>query len=103
METTHNSVGELLTISGLAFTPARSDQAEAGLLGWVSCVINGKLRLDGITLRRTLDGRLALSFPERGAADGTRHPIVRPTSDEARREIEDQIFAAIPLGKEGSR
>lgn len=49
--------------------------------------ISGSI-LDGITLRRTASGRLALSFPSRTAGDGRRHPLVRPVDDAARQAIE---------------
>ena len=57
---------------------------ERGLLGYVSCTY-GRVRLDGISLRRTRAGRLALSFPARRDADGHNHPIIRPLDDSERR------------------
>lgn len=63
----------------------------SGLLGWIR-VSYGSLEVDNITLRRTSDGRLALAFPSRTAKNGTKHSIVRPVDDAARREIEHEIL-----------
>jgi len=68
------------------------DDARAGLLGFLS-VYYGDFAIDGITLRRTTDGRLVLSYPERKDKRGGRHPIVRPVDDTARQRIEKAILS----------
>jgi DNA-binding cell septation regulator SpoVG len=70
-----------------------------GLLGYLS-VFYGQLVIDGITLRKTAEGRLALSFPERRDGKGRRHSVVRPVDDAARRAIEAAIFAEATLARE---
>ena len=67
------------------------DDARTGLLGWLS-VEYGSLVLDGIVLRRTADGRYALSFPARTDRAGRRHSYIRPADDEARNAIEAEIL-----------
>ena len=89
-----------IPISGVRFTPVRPGR-DGGLLGYVSCVLAGRLRLDGLTLRERLDGSLCVSFPERTDAAGRRHPLIQPLGEEARREIEQLILDAI--SHEGSR
>ena len=84
-----------LLISNVQLKSAQISNAESGLLGWVSCSINGSLRLDGIAVRRTAGGRLALSFPARTDSRGGRHPIVRPLDDEIRRAIEAAVLGAL--------
>ena len=84
-------------IRKVCFTSASPGEVQTGLLGWVSCTLNGTLRLDGLVLRRTADGRLALTFPARRDACGRQHCYVRPLDDRARREIERHIFAALGL------
>jgi hypothetical protein len=84
-------------ITDVDFTSAPPEEGRTGLLGYVAATINGRLRIDGITLRRTADGRLAIAFPARRDAAGRQHPYVRPVDDAARREIELQIFAALGL------
>jgi len=57
-----------------------------GLLGYVSCTV-ANLRIDGLTLRRTRDGRFAISFPCRRDGSGRKHPIVRPLDGSLERAI----------------
>jgi DNA-binding cell septation regulator SpoVG len=73
-----------------------ADDERDGLLGYLS-VFYGSLVIDGVTLRRTAGGRLALSFPERRDGKGRRHPIVRPVDDHARKAIEAAVFGAATL------
>jgi DNA-binding cell septation regulator SpoVG len=79
-----------------------ADDERSGLLGFLS-VHYGALVLDGITVRRTADGRLALSFPERRDKQGRRHSVVRPVDDAARREIEAVVFGQATLRSEVER
>ena len=85
-----------ITVSGVRFSPAGESEQRSGLLGWVACS-HGLVRLDGIVLRRTREGKLRLSF-SRGRG---KCPPVRPLDDEARRAIERQILEAIDLDGEG--
>jgi len=68
---------------------------ETGLLGWVSFVLYDSIRIHSVQLRRTADGRLALSFPKKIGRDGTKHPIVKPLNDDVRVWMEDAVFRAI--------
>ena len=86
-------------VSDVRFTSASREDREAGLIGWVALTVNRSIRLDGLTLRRTLNGRLALSFPSHRDQAGREHPYIRPLDNENRGAIEAQIFAA--LGLEG--
>ena len=71
----------------------------SGLLGFVS-VFYGDLVLDGITVRRTAEGRLTLSFPQRRDGRGRSHPLFRPIDDAARVRIEKAIFDAATIAQE---
>ena len=73
---------------------ASASDIRTGLLGYLS-VFYGDLVLDGIVLRRTADGRFALSFPARDDGTGKRHPYVRPVDDAARTAIERTLFAQL--------
>lgn len=86
-----------LTLSEFKFTAANHMEMKTGLLGWIAFTVNGKLRVDGVTLRKTAGGRLALSFPMKVAGDGRRRPILWPISDIARQDIEGQVFEALHL------
>ena len=90
--TMHNS----LSISEVRFSSADPKELQSGLLGFLSLVINRKLKLDGITLRQTRGGKLALSFPARRDRDGRQHSYVQPLDHAIRTEIEQQVFAKLP-------
>ena len=85
------------SVTDVQFKAASSEEAQTGLLGWVSCTVNRSLRLDGITLRRTHGGRHALSFPARRDASGRQYFFVRPLGDAARKDFEHQIFVTLGL------
>ena len=86
-------------VSSVRFVAASQADQTRGLLGFASFVL-GPVRIDGVTVRRTLDGRLALSFPVRHDAAGRAHAIVRPLDDAARRALEAQVFSALDLKQE---
>ncbi len=85
-----------MKIESIVFTPSADATVRSGLLGFLRCDY-GSLRLDGIAVRRTVSGRLALTFPERKDRAGTAHPYVRPIDDVARRAVEAQIFDSLDL------
>lgn len=87
----------MLEVKGITFTPAGRLERDRGLLGWVSATLDGRLRVDGIAVRRTRRGRLTLSWPCRDDRHGQRHYLLRPIDDVARREIERQIFEALAV------
>lgn len=91
-----------LAITSAGLTPASPTEARTGLLGWVTAVVNDAIMIDGVTLRRTQDGRLALSYPSRTDARGRRHHVVRPIDDAARREIERQVLERLGLTQEAT-
>ena len=67
-----------MRITRVSLENSSLDLRERGLRGWVSIVIDGRLKLDGVTLPRTAAGRFALSSP-------------------ACREIENAILTALGL------
>jgi len=91
-----------LRIANVRFTAAKATAIESGLIGWVSCILNNSLQLDGLALRRTRSGRPVLSFPSRLDSAGRQHFYLRPLDDRTRREIERQVFEALGM-KEGAR
>ncbi len=90
------------TIADIRFVSAPPAQRHSGLLGWASFVA-GSLRIDGVALRRTLDGHYALSFPARRDRSGRQHPFVRPLDECARRQIERQVFDTLGIDQEDSQ
>ena len=83
-------------ITNIVFKRALDRDQARGLLGWVTCDLGEALRLDGITVRKTLDGRLTLSFPAREDGRGQRHAYMRPIDSAARMAIEESVLAALP-------
>jgi hypothetical protein len=90
-----------LEITGARLVPASARLQRTGLIGWVMVEITGTLIADGITLRRTADGRETLSYPKCRDGQGEEHYLLRPADDRARRAIEDQVFRL--LGREQRR
>jgi len=78
--------------------PAPPELRRDGLLGWVSFEFGGGLVVEGVGVRRTLEGRLRLSFPTRTDRSGRKRAVLRPASDEARREIERAVLDQLDLG-----
>ena len=90
-------------ISDVEYVPASQKDAREGLLGFISATLDGRLRLDGITLRLTLEGTITLSFPSRLDRYGIEHPYVQPLSDDARRELERLILGQLGINQEAGR
>ena len=82
-------------ISDVRYTAASRQHFARGLCGWVTCTVSRTLRLDGLAVRCTLEGRYAISFPARRDAKGRQHFVVRPVDDRARRLIEREILAQL--------
>jgi hypothetical protein len=85
----------MIAISDVKFTATNPSERDSGMLGYMSFLVNGGLRLDGITLRRTMGGKLTLSFPARRDRRGGEHHLMRPISDAVRIQIEQQVFDAL--------
>ena len=86
-------------VSIVAFSTSSADDMARGLIGWLSLRV-GRIVLDGIAVRRTRDGRISLSYPERADRHGDRHPYIRPVDECARREIELQVLDALGYQRE---
>jgi len=84
-------------VSAVTLTAASSDTKRTGLLGYVRFILAGIVLVDAVALRRTLDGRLTLSWPERRDRAGIAHPILRPVNDGARRILEAAVFDALGI------
>jgi DNA-binding cell septation regulator SpoVG len=81
-------------------------EIRSGLLAWLTIEFGGSLILDGLTLRRTVDGRHAISFPLRRDPKGNRHVLIQPVDSDARRRIESAILQQLdlePIGGGNSR
>ena len=72
---------------------ASAKQRKAGLVGWLYFKLPGGVKLDGVILRRTSRGKLALSFPKCRKRTGRERPYVGIT----RRELERMVLRALKL------
>ena len=81
-------------ISSVRFTPA---QTGGGLIGWVSFVLEPGLLVDGVAVRRSLNGRWVLSWPYRKDGAGRVHHHVRPLDLAAQREVEGRLLDEVRL------
>jgi DNA-binding cell septation regulator SpoVG len=86
-----------LRVSNVRLKRANPRLEQTGLVGWISCTLNGALLLDGLCLRRTLGGRWTVGFPARKDGQGRIHHYIQPLDEHAQREIETQILAALGL------
>ena len=67
------------------------------LLGYVAFTVNGRLRLDGVAVRRTVEGDITLSYPSRRDEAGREHPYILPVDDATHRELEQAVFDALGI------
>ena len=86
-------MADALPVSNVRFVAAAEADRAAGLLGWARCRY-GDLVLDGIAVRRTLDGRYVLTFPSKKVR-GREWPYVRPIDDAARTAIERAVLSRL--------
>ena len=86
-----------LLVADVRLVDAEPADMRRGLLGFVSCTLGGQFRLEGLTLRRSREGRLYISFPRPRDARGREHVNVRPLNAASQRDIEAQIFLALGI------
>lgn len=86
-----------LLVADVRLVDALPADVRRGLLGFVSCTLGGKVWLEGLTLRRSREGRLYVSFPRPRDARGRERSIVRPVDMASQRDIEAQIFLALGI------
>lgn len=68
---------------------------EPYLIAWVSCVIDEKLFINNIAVRKKIDGNLYLNFPRYKAGSGNEYPYFKPITQEAYQTILKAILEAI--------
>ena len=89
----------ILRITDVLQTPGNDNDIRSGLLAFLCATINGRIRIDGMTLRRTANGRLMVSFPSRRDSAGRHHPIIEPLDQATRLDLEQQIFAFLGVDR----
>jgi hypothetical protein len=84
-----------IRITSVSFQVAGELLQREGVLGWVRLVVDGWLRLDSLTVRRTASGEIKVFFPERIDNQQRRHAVVWPISAEDRAQIEGVVMKQI--------
>ncbi len=82
-----------LHVHSVRITLSSSRERREGLLAYVRVAL-GPFKADGITIRKTVAGRLAISYPTRFARDGSAHPYFLPTDPAPREAFEKEILNA---------
>ncbi len=90
------------TISEVSFYPLRP--TEKGLIGFASCLFNGKLSLNSIAVYTTPTGEIRLLFPNKTLPNGKElnlfYPIDRFTYEAMRQAIAQKIEELAEKAKE---
>ena len=68
---------------------------DANFIGYASCVVNDGLRLDNMKIMRSREGNLVVRFPGAERTPGRQRPPYYPTTADARRTIEEALFAEL--------
>ncbi len=84
-------------VTDIRYTPASRQKAAKGLLGYLTFLLDGSIRVDGVQMRRTQAGELRLSFPSRLDHRGQEHPYLHPIDTPSRVAIERAVFEALGL------
>ena len=72
---------------------AAPDQERGGLLGWAGVAV-GPFRLDGLAIRRRLDGEVIVTYPAKKDARGGVHHAITPLDPELDRRIRTAVLSA---------
>ena len=65
------------------------------LIGWASCVVNGALHLNNISIRRSPGGPILLRFPGKCATSGQTYFFFNPISSEAKEAFDTAILGRL--------
>ena len=81
-----------MNISEIRITAASPADRDAGLIAFVSCTY-GEIEIDGIAIRKTVDGRIIVTFPARQWTGCRRKYFITPRSVPVRRAFEEAILS----------
>ena len=85
----------MTAVTMVRVTPGSVADQSSGLFGYVKLLLGIGLWIDGITARRSREGRISLAFPGRQDRAGRRHPYVHRIDPETRRAIEVEVLAKV--------
>lgn len=81
-------------ISNVQFRPSPA-ALQPGILGWISCVLNGDLLLNNLVVVRKDDGKLELHYPTCQSSSGHKFFIFNPQNASFSEFLEKEIFRSI--------
>jgi len=87
-----------LEISRVRFRSASAHERRQGVIGHLTFLLGGALRVRGVAVLRTPSG-LTLEWPVRVDSAGRTHRLVRPVDDAARRALEARLLGELGLGE----
>lgn len=80
---------------------ASAAQHARGVLAYARVTLDDVLELDGLAIRRTRDGALRVTLPQRTGRNGKRHHVVRVLDAGVRAQIERAVLDAHARGEGG--
>jgi DNA-binding cell septation regulator SpoVG len=75
------------------------DEGDDGLVGWVSCVVNGALYLNNIAIRHGRNGEFVLTYPCKRSRSEQKYFYFNPITREAKRVIDEAILGRFTRGE----
>jgi DNA-binding cell septation regulator SpoVG len=85
-----------IQVQDVRMVAANASDRATGVLAFVNATING-LVVDGLTVRRGLNGGLRLGFPKHRDRYDRMHAVVRPADDAVRQALTREILGALAL------
>lgn len=70
---------------------------EPMLIGFASCVIDDKLYLNNIAIRRKYDGSIYLNFPRYTTRSGNEFPYYKPINHQTYSELKSALLDALTI------
>jgi len=71
------------------------DEEIDGFLGWASCVLNGALYLNNISIRRSREAEIILSYPYMRNNRNQQYYYFNPITRDAKRVIDEAILGRL--------
>jgi hypothetical protein len=82
-------------LSRVSEIEAPAADRDRGIISYISCIVNDALRIDGVALRRTLEGEYSVSFPKKPGRSIDQHYYFKPINEAMRQEFLRQILVAL--------
>ena len=84
-----------MTITEINFRMAGKNDPK--LIAFASCVIDGKLYLNNIAIRKKHDGSIYLNFPRYTTRSGNEYPYFKPITTEMYEKMKKEFLNALKI------